>query len=53
MPDITIIEDDYALNNGIALTLKNCNYTTSQITAENCIKWHSKTFPVIKNELQL
>ena len=50
MPDITIIEDDYALNNGIALTLKSCNYTTSQI---NFIKWHSETFPVIKNELQL
>ena len=31
MPDITIIEDDYALNNGIALALKSCDYTINQI----------------------
>lgn len=31
MTDITIIENDYALNNGIALTLKSCNYTINQI----------------------
>ena len=31
MPDITIIEDDYALNNGIALALKRCDYTINQI----------------------
>lgn len=26
MADITVIEDDYALDNGIALVLKNCEY---------------------------
>ena len=30
MKDITIIEDDVALNNGIALALKNEGYTFHQ-----------------------
>lgn len=31
MSDITIIEDDYALNNGISFALKSCGYNTEQI----------------------
>ena len=31
MFDITIIEDDYALNNGVSLALKSCGYHTEQL----------------------
>lgn len=47
MFDITIIEDDYALNNGISLALKSCGYHTEQLYKLSDFKKDRKTNLII------
>lgn len=47
MFDITIIEDDYALNNGVSLALKSCGYHTEQLYKLSDFKKDRKTNLII------
>lgn len=47
MFDITIIEDDYTLNNGVSLALKSCGYNTEQIYKLSDFKKDRKTDLII------